>query len=407
MEQIIKRDNTDRKYFVLTPRLVWAKCENVYQYALWNIVKGIAGDDGECYVGTRMLAELSMMSVGKVVEARKALLEKGLLLGEIRKRFKQNIWHLRIPDLWPENIQWAQAHLTLKERLEYKRRNSSEESTEDGCSQDERGCSQDERGCSRGEPKKIHEVKQKEITPKSAHTLPPEPEIELEETIDLPVVLEYEMNDWNDQYKDCRKCGASFAVQGLNKSRAECPICRYPVRVIKPDGSKLQPSQAARKAEKAAGAPESASGKWAGVSVNAFCHFKKMDVSSVKGKLRHQWAGELREVGEAVGATPEQVATAIGLIAGNKDLEFRTKSIQSPYENGFKRLLTTALLQGVGGVVINEKGQKVIRQPGTYDERPGYYKVIKKSGAIWVKNGEDPPGITMVQPRRREDGKRL
>jgi len=50
------------------------------------------------------------------------LLDYGLLEGEIRRDpgYPQPIWHLRIPDLWPENIAWRQDHNSLIDRIALK-----------------------------------------------------------------------------------------------------------------------------------------------------------------------------------------------------------------------------------------------------------------------------------------------
>lgn len=113
----------DHIYFAITPRLVWALSRNPYDETLWRVVKDIAGDSGECYVGTEDLATLCMMSVGQVYDSRQHLLSVGLLAGEVRRDpgYQQPVWHLRIPDLWAKNTEWCLAHLSLKDRIAWKR----------------------------------------------------------------------------------------------------------------------------------------------------------------------------------------------------------------------------------------------------------------------------------------------
>lgn len=123
MSNKITNNSGDRKYFNQTPMIVWMLCDDPYEYALWNTIKMITGEDGECYLSTEDLASLSMMSVGKVSTCRKSLLDKGLLEGEKRRDpgFQQQVWHIRIPDLWEDNIQLAKKYSKLKEKVEYKK----------------------------------------------------------------------------------------------------------------------------------------------------------------------------------------------------------------------------------------------------------------------------------------------
>ena len=121
----LKDKSGDRRYFIITPQLVWALSRTPYDYVLWDVVKMIAGEDGECMLATEDLAALAMMSVGKLVDCRKYLLKRGLLEGEIRRDpgYPQPVWHLRIPDLWQDNIAWRnELGHSLKDRIRYKKR---------------------------------------------------------------------------------------------------------------------------------------------------------------------------------------------------------------------------------------------------------------------------------------------
>ena len=43
----VSDESQDQKYFTITPRLVWALARNPFDYTLWSVIKGIAGDSGE------------------------------------------------------------------------------------------------------------------------------------------------------------------------------------------------------------------------------------------------------------------------------------------------------------------------------------------------------------------------
>jgi len=115
----IKDESNDRKYFLMRPAIVKMKARSVYDIAVWDTVKEVAGENGECFLSSEDLAALAMVSVGQLSDSRKHLIEVGLLEGEIRKRSEhgQAMWHLRIPDLWEENIT-LMSSLTWREKLE-------------------------------------------------------------------------------------------------------------------------------------------------------------------------------------------------------------------------------------------------------------------------------------------------
>lgn len=119
----LQDDSGDRRYFVIVPQIVWALCRDVYDLSLWHTIKMIAGEDGECFLGTTQLATLSMMSAAKVHDCRQYLLEVGLLTGEIRRDpdYPQAVWHLSVPDLWRRNLEWRKRlGDKLTDRIQYK-----------------------------------------------------------------------------------------------------------------------------------------------------------------------------------------------------------------------------------------------------------------------------------------------
>ena len=123
-EQNRFEDNSqDAKYFTVTPRIVKYYSRSPYDFALWDTIREVAGEAGECYLSTDDLAILSGMSSGKVVECRNYWLSIGFLKGNLRKDpgYPQPVWHLSIPNLWTKNIKWAEQHLSIKDRLEFKK----------------------------------------------------------------------------------------------------------------------------------------------------------------------------------------------------------------------------------------------------------------------------------------------
>lgn len=161
MDNKIQDDSSDRKYFIITPQIVWAQCRDPYDFTLWNVVKMVTAEKGECFLSTEDLAYLSMMSMGKVSECRKYLISVGLLAGELRKDpdYPQPVWHLRIPDLWPKNVEWRQKFDSLKQRVAYKANEKVLHLMKP--SPGEGGISPSEGGTSPGETKKNQKNNQK------------------------------------------------------------------------------------------------------------------------------------------------------------------------------------------------------------------------------------------------------
>ncbi|MBN1919883.1 MAG: hypothetical protein JW892_01455 [Anaerolineae bacterium] len=120
-ESLIQQDSTDHRYFMVTQQVVWYECSDPFQFTLWSVVKMVAGDSGTCRISTPKLADLAMMSTGKVSECRAQLITKRLLSGY--QDAETGLWHLSIPDLWERNIAWRQATGdSLTERATLKRR---------------------------------------------------------------------------------------------------------------------------------------------------------------------------------------------------------------------------------------------------------------------------------------------
>lgn len=118
----VEPDATDRNYFTIVPHIVLAMCETPAELALWITIKTIAGENGQCTLDTEQLAALATISTGACHQARKSLMRKGLITGQLRRDpgYPRAVWHLAIPDLWNINLAWRQRHPTLRERIAHK-----------------------------------------------------------------------------------------------------------------------------------------------------------------------------------------------------------------------------------------------------------------------------------------------
>lgn len=123
----VKDDSNDKKYFIIIPRIVKAYSRNPYDFALWDTIKDVAGESGECFLNTEQLAVLSGMSAGQVSSSRRYWLKLGFLKGEVKKDpgYSQAVWHLSIPDLWSKNIEWCEKHLKIADRLDFRKAHKS------------------------------------------------------------------------------------------------------------------------------------------------------------------------------------------------------------------------------------------------------------------------------------------
>ncbi len=118
----IHDNSNDHKYFILTPQIVLALSRTPQDFTLWNVIKMIAAEKGECFLPTDDLAVLSMMSTGKVSDCRQYLMAVGVLEGVFKKDpgFPQPVWHITIPDIWDGNIKWRTGIDSLKDRVKQK-----------------------------------------------------------------------------------------------------------------------------------------------------------------------------------------------------------------------------------------------------------------------------------------------
>ena len=117
----VKDESNEHKYFSVTPRLVWALSRDVYDYSFWTIIRDLAGEHGYCRIGAHRLGALTMMSPSKAHACRQYWMQVKMLNGELENtEGGRKVWKLTIPDVWLENIMWAQRYKTLTERLKFK-----------------------------------------------------------------------------------------------------------------------------------------------------------------------------------------------------------------------------------------------------------------------------------------------
>jgi len=118
----VKDGSNDRKYFTITPRIVSAYARTSHDLAVWETIKDVAGESGECFLNTEQLAVMAGVSTGQVSNSRKYWLKLGFLKGETRKDpgFSQPVWHLSVPDIWAKNIEWCEKYPKISDRLAFR-----------------------------------------------------------------------------------------------------------------------------------------------------------------------------------------------------------------------------------------------------------------------------------------------
>jgi len=116
----------DRVYFTILPNVIWQKGLTAIEFALYSAIKRVAGDKGECYMGTRRLAQLAGIGAGSVSRAKKVLATKDLIAVVSKKRTKtgQPVDHIIVLDIWEENMRAFVERSTLEHQrstLEHQR----------------------------------------------------------------------------------------------------------------------------------------------------------------------------------------------------------------------------------------------------------------------------------------------
>lgn len=93
-----------RKYRIELPNLIDDMELSIYAFRLYVHLKRVAGSDGACFQSTKTLAKHCGISIGKIVEAKKELADKGLINIEKRDRTKNETDLITIYDIWPQNF---------------------------------------------------------------------------------------------------------------------------------------------------------------------------------------------------------------------------------------------------------------------------------------------------------------
>lgn len=120
MNNKISDGSNDRRNFTIIPNYVLTRCDP-WQTKLWLTIKSVAGENGECFLATTDLAKLAQMSAGKCSQVRQELLDMGMIEGEVRRDpgYTQEVWHLRIPDVWEKNATWVKNNPNFKDKLSF------------------------------------------------------------------------------------------------------------------------------------------------------------------------------------------------------------------------------------------------------------------------------------------------
>jgi hypothetical protein len=104
-------DMPERTYYAQIPNLIDDAGLSVYAFRLLAHIRRIAGDTGECWEGTRTLAEKCGMSVGQVSNAKAELVKRGFISITRRPIRGGFVDELRPVDVWAENeVKYRSVH---------------------------------------------------------------------------------------------------------------------------------------------------------------------------------------------------------------------------------------------------------------------------------------------------------
>ena len=101
----VRDESTLHTYRTELPNIIDDMDLSVYAFRLYAHLKRRAGDTGECWEGTRKLAETCKMSIGQVSKAKQELKDRGLILITQRKTASGPGDEIAIIDIWPLNFE--------------------------------------------------------------------------------------------------------------------------------------------------------------------------------------------------------------------------------------------------------------------------------------------------------------
>lgn len=103
-------DSNDRKYFSIIPNLVDDDGLSPFAFRLYCHIKRVAGENGQCWQSARTLAENCEMSVFAVSQAKRELVEHGLIeIESLKSKHGGHDYHqVTIKDIWQKNLEHAQ-----------------------------------------------------------------------------------------------------------------------------------------------------------------------------------------------------------------------------------------------------------------------------------------------------------
>jgi len=105
----IRDEGSLHAYYAAIPNTVvrGMKSRGLSVHAKWLYVylKSVAGDDRECFQGTRMLAQGSGLSLGTITTAKRELQDAKLITIIAGKHGAHSTDRIRIKDIWTSNMQ--------------------------------------------------------------------------------------------------------------------------------------------------------------------------------------------------------------------------------------------------------------------------------------------------------------
>lgn len=94
-----------KKYRIEIPNIVDDMDLSVYAFRLYAHIKRVAGEDGQCWQGSKTLATACKMSVGKVSAAKNELVDAGLIVVVPGEWNKGKSDEMRVVDIWRKNLE--------------------------------------------------------------------------------------------------------------------------------------------------------------------------------------------------------------------------------------------------------------------------------------------------------------